>query len=90
MTEISRFHATTQIKLTPGLVSVLLPLLKKGLFTQGSGYPVPLDHYPGEFLARCLCLVHTFSLSVLTRTVQDKLLKLKKDHAALSQETEMF
>lgn len=40
---ISR-HNTNQTH--PGLVSVLLPLLKKGLFTQGSDYKVPLTHYP--------------------------------------------
>lgn len=38
------FHNTNQTH--HSLVYVLLPLLKKGLFAQGSDYNVPLIHYP--------------------------------------------
>lgn len=80
-------HNTNQTH--PGLVSVLLPLLKKGLFTQGSDYNVPLTHYPWG-ACHFAPLFGAYFLSMLSPLMQDQLLRLNTDHTVLSQEMEMF
>lgn len=56
-------HNTNQTH--PGLVSVLLPFLEKGLFTKGGDYNVPLTHYPWV-VSHFVPLVHTFSQCCLS------------------------
>lgn len=73
-------HNTNQTH--PGLVSVLLPLLKKGLFTQGSDYNVPLTHYPLG-VSHSVPLFGAYFLSVLSPLTQNKLLRLNSDHTDL-------
>lgn len=65
-------HNTNQTH--PGLVSVLLPLLKKGLFTQGGDYIVPLTHYP-KGVSHFAPLFGADFLSMMSPWMQDKLLK---------------
>lgn len=80
---ISR-HNTNQTY--PGLVSVLLPPLKKGLFTQGSDYNVPLTHYPlgvSQSEARLgVCFLPVFPASPDTRQT------LKTQFGSYRQESE--
>lgn len=70
-------HNTNQTH--PGLVSVLLPLLKKDLFTQGSDYNVPLAHYP-QGVSHSVPLFGAYFLSVLSLLKQDRLLRLNSGH----------
>lgn len=80
-------HNTNQTH--PGLVFVLLPLLKTGLFTQGSDYNVPLTHYPWG-VSHFVPLFGVYFLSMFSLLMQDKLSRLNSDHTDLSQEIEMF